>query len=229
MDDALPQAGEQGPRSATTRAYAELRNRLITGQIAPGQKLKVHDLKKALDTGASPIREALSLLTSDQLVERLDQRGFRAAPVGAGQFAEILWLRCEIEDFALRESLRRAGKDWEEALVLAHHRLARTPRADVGPFEEKHKAFHMALLDACGSPILLRFCSQLYDLNIRYRYLALKAVDYGKRDVAAEHVRIMEAAVDRNADLASERLIAHYRTTGEFLSGQLAGRGSARR
>ena len=222
MNEAPPHTDESEPRSATARAYNELRERIISGRIAPGEKLKVDVLKRALDTGASPIREALSLLTSDQLVERLDQRGFRAAPVGAAQFTEILTLRCALEDIALRESIRRGGKEWEEALVLAHHRLVRTDRANVGPFEEKHKAFHMALLGACESPILLRFCGQLYDLNIRYRYLALNAVDYGKRNVAAEHVRILEAAVDRDAEAASERLIAHYRVTGQFLSSQLA-------
>ncbi|MEL7117610.1 MAG: GntR family transcriptional regulator, partial [Pseudomonadota bacterium] len=188
----------------------------------PGARLKVEALKQTLDTGASPIREALSLLTSDQLVERIDQRGFRVAEVSAEQFREILKLRCALEDMALRESLQTADKAWEEELVLAHHRLTRIPRDDVDAFETQHKDFHMALLAACPSPILLRFCARLYDLNIRYRYLAGKSSGYvAKRDVGKEHADILAAALDRDADYASACLIQHYRRTGLFLAEQL--------
>lgn len=209
--------------SATNRAYRSLRDRIVTGQMMPGARLKVEALKEMLDTGASPIREALSLLTSDQLVERIDQRGFRVAHVSAEQFREILKLRCALEDMALRESLTVADKGWEEMLVLAHHRMTRVPREEIDAFEAQHKEFHMALLAACPSPILLKFCDRLYDLNIRYRYLAGKASGYAvKRDVAKEHSDILTAALDRDADFASVCLIQHYRKTGQFLADQLA-------
>lgn len=156
-------------------------------------------------------------MTSDQLVERLDQRGFRCAPVSLKNFNEILRLRCALEDMALRQGIERATADWEEALVLAHHRLVRADAADDTPFEELHKAFHMALLSNCASPILLRYCSQLYDLNVRYRYLAGRALNYGRRDVAGEHRHILQATVERDADAASKHLVEHYQQTGAFL------------
>ena len=62
--------------SATRGAYLTLRNMILTGQLPAGQKLKIEQLRGILKTGASPVREALSLLTSDMLVERIDQRGF---------------------------------------------------------------------------------------------------------------------------------------------------------
>lgn len=219
--DAILEADASGG-SATSRAYQQLRRQILTGQRAPSAKLKVDELKDDLQIGASPIREALSLLTSDQLVERIDQRGFRVAPVSAVQFREVLKLRCSLEDMALRESLAAADEGWEEALVLAHHRLSRTAREDVDVFEELHKAFHMALLAACPSPLLMRFCNRLYDLNIRYRYLAGRSTGYAaKRDVAGEHSQILQAALDRDAGLASQRLLEHYSMTGAFLALQM--------
>ncbi|TNF21085.1 MAG: GntR family transcriptional regulator [Rhodobacteraceae bacterium] len=211
--------------SATNRAYHTLRTMIVTGELKPGEKLKIDGLRKRLDTGASPIREALSLLTSDNLVERLDQRGFRTAEVSAENFGEILRLRCVLEDLALRESIAHYSQDWEEAAVLAHHRMQRAQREDAERFEHLHKAFHMALLANARSPILLKFCSQLYDLNIRYRYLAGHALSYQRRDVRDEHAGILAAAIGRDADLASERLLNHYRLTGDFLSG-LLGKGT---
>lgn len=210
-----------GDGSATQRAYHKLRQMIITGELKPGEKLKIEDLRERLDTGASPIREALSLLTSDKLVLRIDQRGFRTADISAENFQEILLLRCTLEELALRESIAHATHEWEEDVVLAHHRMQRAKGGDINTFEDLHKAFHMALLSRAPSPILLQFCSQLYDLNIRYRYLAGSALNYQKRDVTQEHVEIMEAVISRDPDLACERLLSHYNLTGAFLSGLL--------
>lgn len=207
-----------GDGSATQQAYETLRRMIVNGELRPGEKLKVEGLRRRLDTGSSPIREALSLLTSDNLVERIDQRGFRTASVSAENFDEILLLRATLEDLALRESIANATESWEEALVLAHHRMSRAKYGDTEGFEVFHKEFHMALLANANSPILLRFCSQLYDLNIRYRFLAGRVADYTRRDVSEEHAGILDAAVSRDADLASQRLIDHYRLTGDFLS-----------
>ncbi|MEM9708520.1 MAG: GntR family transcriptional regulator [Pseudomonadota bacterium] len=205
--------------SATHRAYNAIRDMIVTGQLKPGEKLKIDTLRKCLETGASPIREALSLLTSDNLVERLDQRGFRTAEISTSNFEEILLLRCTLEDLALRESIENATEAWEEDLVLAHHRMQRAKGGGPAVFEPLHKAFHMALLAQAQSPILLKFCSQLYDLNIRYRFLAGNALNYRSRNVGDEHRGILDAAIARQADLASVRLIQHYRMTGEYLAG----------
>ncbi|MDA8584704.1 GntR family transcriptional regulator [Rhodobacteraceae bacterium] len=209
--------------SATQNAYLTLRKLIVTGELNPGEKLKIETLRDRLQTGASPIREALSLLTSDNLVERLDQRGFRAAPINRTNFEEILALRCELEDMALRKSLANRTEAWEENAVLSHHRMIRAQSNGAGDFEDLHKAFHMALLANCGWPILVKFCSQLYDLNIRYRYIAGKAMNYQSRDVSAEHMAILDAIVARDADLASDHLLSHYKKTGAFLSGILDG------
>ncbi len=218
MDQTLTQTSSQ---SSTQRAYLALRNDIIFGRLQPGERLKIDALKESLETGASPVREALSLLTSDQLVDRIDQRGFRVAATSREQFQEILDLRCRLEDLAVRESLANGDAAWEEALVLTHHYMVRARQKDLEAFEACHKDFHMALIAACKSPILLRFCNQLYDLNVRYRYLAGRSKGYSRRNVDAEHEDILAAAVERKVDLVSERLIAHYRGTGAFLADQM--------
>ncbi len=206
--------------SATQSVYFRLREMILTGALPAGEKLKIEQLRVLMKTGASPVREALSLLTSDMLVERIDQRGFRAAAASKANFEEILNLRCTLEDMALRGALSRADTTWEENLVLSHHRMQRIKPHGSHAFEAAHKAFHMALLQNSGSPMLERFCSQLYDLNIRYRYLASGSATYRTRDIAAEHNDILDAAVSLEADRASACLIRHYRLTGDYLAKQ---------
>jgi GntR family transcriptional regulator, carbon starvation induced regulator len=205
--------------SATQKTYLSLRKMIVIGDLKPGEKLKVEGLRQRLGTGASPIREALSLLTSDNLVERIDQRGFRVSLTSRKNFEEILMLRCELEDMALRQSMTNSTQDWEEQVVLSHHRMVRAQGGGDATFEDLHKAFHMTILARCDAPILLKFCSQLYDLNIRYRYLAGRAMNYKRRDVSHEHANILDAVVAGDADTASVQLLSHYRETGAFLAG----------
>lgn len=224
LQRAATQPDEQAAQeSLTSRVYARLRADILAGRLEPARKLKIEDLRKSYGAGASPIREALSHLASDHLVERLDQRGFRVTDVSSEEFNELRKTRCWLEERALRESIAHGGPDWEERVVLAAYRLSSVPwskSADEyvvnGEWEDLHKAFHMALISACGSAILLRFCSQLYDQNIRYRVLSNRAA-YRERDSSAEHEAIREAALARDVDLAVERLLAHYSRTGSYL------------
>jgi DNA-binding GntR family transcriptional regulator len=215
--------------SLTSQVQAKLRADIIAGALAPGRKLKIDELKRAYAIGASPIREALSLLTSDGLVERVEQRGFRVAHVSVEAFRDLLRTRCWIEERALREAVRAGDPAWEERLLTVTFRLSRLARSrHQDRFEENpawevmHKAFHMALIAGCGSPITMRICDQLYDQNVRYRRLAGPAA-YPGRTVADEHGAIAEAALERDADLAAGRLIAHYQATADYVVDRLSG------
>ena len=219
-------AATSGGASITAQLFDRLRDDILNGVLLPGQKLKIESLREQYTVGASPVREALSMLTSEGLVQRLDQRGFRVSEISVSAFEELLQTRCWLEDRALRESIASGTAAWEEAVLLAHHRLTKTPRTSgqsdmASPqWETAHKLFHMSLLSACGSGFLIGFCEQLYDLNIRYRNIA-GSVAYPSRDVANEHLAICEAAIDRDADLAVRLLGEHYTDTGEFLRLQL--------
>ena len=221
--------------SLTADAYARIRTDILGGLLQPGEKLRIEGLCGRYDTGASPVREALSQLSSEGLVDRLDNRGFRVRDASARDFMELLEARCRIEEAALRLAIVQGDAAWEEALVVAGHRLARvTPeifhageqdRAPAGAaeaeaaFETAHRAFHTALLAGCGNRHLLGFAATLYDQAIRYRSLArIKA--YPARDIAAEHKAILAATLDRDAERAVQLLLDHYRLTGRFLDPQ---------
>ena len=109
--------------------------------------------------------------------------------------------------------------------MLAEFRLSKEPRATGtgdnfvanAEWEVRHKAFHAALIAACGSPILLAHCDQLYDKNVRYRNLA-GPVSYPDRDPGKEHEAILQATLKRDTEAAVSLLLDHYRNTGAFLA-----------
>ncbi len=203
----------------TLQVHRRLRRDLLLGRIAPGSKLKVQALGAAYGAGASPVREALSSLASEGLVQRIDGRGFRAAPATVAEFDELVRARCWLEEVVLRESIAAGDAAWEEALVVARWRLNRLARGDLD-WEGAHAAFHRALLAACPSSTLRDMAETLRERAERYRALA-RPVAYPGRDVAAEHEAIAEAALAREPGKAIARLQDHYQLTAGFLRSAL--------
>ena len=205
-------------------AYERLRADVLSGRLAPGQKLGIESLRDQYDTGATPVREALNRLAAEGWVLHLEQRGFAVAPVSEDALRELAQTRVWVETLALRKSMeRKKNSAWEEGVVLALHRLSKMPRSlstvryDENPeWEKLHCAFHRALVSNCGSRWLIGFCGQLYDQAYRYRQLAVKTA-YKSRDELAEHRAIVDAVVAGEADDACAALEAHFTKTARII------------
>lgn len=212
-----------GTATRATSVYDQLRADLLDGTMEPGTKLAIEALAVRYETSPTPLREALNRLVSEGLVERREQRGFVVPPISAADLAEITRTRCWLEEVALRESIAAHTTEWEEQLVLAHHRLARTPRSlsdrrfkDNPEWEPLHRAFHRALIAGCGSRWLLAFCDQLADQHHRYRRLSAPRA-FDKRGVKGEHQQLVDAAIEGRADEAVALLRAHFERTASII------------
>jgi GntR family transcriptional regulator, carbon starvation induced regulator len=206
--------------------YDKMRQDILDGQLKAGEKLGMHALQKRYAVGNSPIREALSRLLPEGLVEREDQKGFKVQILSKADLAEITQMRCWLEDIAIREAIRLGDTQWEESIVIAHHRLSREPHGDPADkssnpkWVQYHEDFHLALLSACQSKWLMLYCRNLLALMERYRRNDL-VVNYNQRDAREEHTDIMNAAIERDADTASKLLQDHYRLTCDSIMASL--------
>lgn len=219
--------GDAGARTLSTELTGRLRQSIISGELAPGSKLKLDDLKErlGLTLSSSPLREALSRLSAEGLVRIEDQRGYWVAPVSENNLWEIARLRIHMETLALRQSITVGNAEWEQSLDEALIALIAAPRDDTSRkapdvWESAHRRFHFALLGACGMPLLLQYCASLHDLNDRYRRLFLQRHPFD-RDVHREHQAIIDAALERNADLACALLAQHIDRTTRNISNAL--------
>jgi len=209
---------DPGDQTLAASLAVHLRQAIIAGRFEPGARLRLDDLRSEFGVSLSPLREALTGLGAERLVDVEAQRGFRVPPVSEKALKEITRLRVEFESMALREAIERGDLDWESQIAGSLHRMRRTGRAPSGDgleeWEKAHRAFHMSLLAASAMPLLLNFCSVLHDHSDRYRRMFLKTHS-GDRDVPGEHERIADLTMSRRADEACELLRQHIGRTGE--------------
>jgi len=215
------------PRKETisSRISARLRSAILRGDLAPGAKINLDRLREDYDVSISPLREAVSRLMSDGLVEFEDQRGYSVAPISAANLREITLLRAELDVLALRMAIEQGDLEWESDVMRALYRLTHAKRdaadaAVTDAWEAAHTEFHMALLRGCKMPLLLHFCVMLQNMNDRYRRLYLQA-DVTGRDIGAEHTAIATAATSRDVGLACSALQDHILATGNALAHRL--------
>ncbi len=226
----LALAAEEESRTLASSIATRLRTLIASGEIPPGEKLNLDEMRQQFGVSLSPLREALSRLSAEGFVVVLEnQRGYRVAPVSENNLVEVTRLRAEIESFALRESIARGDDRWEGEVVVRLHQLTKLERSAppgvrVEEWEKAHRAFHQSLLSACRMPLLLNFCTTLHDLGDRYRRLFLEdhPID---RDVADEHRRICDATLERRPDQACALLRDHIERTGRMVLGALSTKG----
>ena len=216
----------EGTEVKTTRSsaiYFDLRGAILDGALTPAAKLNVRELSDRFDTGLSPIREALNRLATEGLVHHTDNRGFVVSPVSVPELKDLTQARCWMNEIGIRKSIELGDGAWEEAVLVSCHRLSRTPRTppdgSPGPhaaWNQAHKAFHQALIAACGSNWLIETCSQLFDSAERYRSLA-RLAGVSRQDPRDEHREIMTAALERDAGMAAGLLNDHFQRTANLV------------
>lgn len=194
--------------------FAALRSDLLNGVLFPRQKLPMVELATRFKVSQSVVREALTRLAEQRLVEANPQRGFRVVELSVDDITGLTEVRVEIEQIALRLSMERGDVNWETKVVAAHHLLERTPFAkDDGNINEewsvRHQEFHHALLAGCGNARLLAVTRALRDSAELYRRWYWVLADDHQRDLEAEHRRLRDLVVARDSDIAVELLVEH--------------------
>src|SRR4051794_26422188 len=111
--------------SVADEAYSRLRSDILGGELLPGMKLKLDALRERYEVSVNTLRETLSRLAADGLVEAEGQRGFAVMPASLADLIDITETRRLLECHAARLSVERADLEWESRLVAAYHKLSR--------------------------------------------------------------------------------------------------------
>lgn len=218
----------------TEVVYGKIRRDIVNGTLPPAQPLRLDKLKARYGVGYSPLREALSRLHSERLVEAAPLKGFSVAPLSLAHMWDAIETRILIETRAFRLSIQKGGDAWETGIVSSLHTLSLQAKRlhnvespseeDIETLDERHWAFHRALVGECGSEWLLELSERLYIATQRYRFPFYQAITGDTRapDPQGEHEALAQAAIARDADRAVALLDAHLRIMGEQIELSMA-------
>jgi DNA-binding GntR family transcriptional regulator len=211
--------GDLGAASLVELVVRRLRADILSGALAPGERLIEEQLTRRFGTSRAPLREALRLLGQQGLVEHLPRRGVRVVELSPRDIDELFSLRDALEQFALRVALT-AGPSAAalERLRLAVETMERTDRAEQAV---AHRDFHLALagladhaqLQRVYEPILLQL--QLYMATNMRREAEARSPEEGAR----RHRRLYDVVVSGDVEAALAELARHGART--FLAAEL--------
>lgn len=206
-------------RTLASDIKERLRQDIIDGLFAPGEKLRFEKIRDIYHSSFTTLREALSYLVQEGLVVVEGQRGYRVAPLSRRHLGDLTETRVLVEIELLRRSIAAGDRDWETHILSAFHWLGRVEAApDFVPFgvvwSEAHRGFHVALLSAADCPILQRFRMQLFEQASRYhRLAAVLPTTRAMEDKSTEHRAIMEVVLRRDTKAACALSERHIRQT----------------
>lgn len=201
-----------------------LRADIVSGRLKPSERLRFEDLTARYGVSVSPLREALSRLTAEELVQPDAQRGYRVAAVSLPDLIDIMESQKTLEAMALRLAIADGDDIWEAQILAAHHRLTRLEARRgkdandqwAHEWEARHREYHQALIAGCRLLWLRRFCGQMREHLDRYRNFA-EVPPSRFPAVAMQHGAIVEAALARDADRASHLLHQHYDAAAKII------------
>jgi DNA-binding GntR family transcriptional regulator len=191
-----------GYRSVGDMVYDILRDAILSGTLAPGQKLRQESLAETIGVSRVPVRSALIQLEADGLVELHDRRGAVVTSLSSEQIEEIYAMRSLLELHALRLSM--GSMTPERVANLRELATVADAEEEGAGFVDARAAFYAELYGADKHPILWEHIQQL----------RLKVGRYvlGWRLVSADshsHENLIAAVEAGDADSATALLDAH--------------------
>jgi DNA-binding GntR family transcriptional regulator len=192
-----------------------LLERILRGELEPGERLVETRLARELGTSQAPVREALRDLQLLRLVESEPFRGARVRAVDDEQLLPVFPVRMALEDLGAREAARRADGDISH---LEREIEAMRAAASVGDWRAQiahDLAFHRAVIEmADNEPLLQSWLVLGVEVSTAF---ATYWTYWDQADLAEFHVPILEAIRDRDVARAGSEARRHVRRTEQVV------------
>lgn len=194
-----------------------LRQRLVTGALAPGRIYSVTALAAELGVSNSPVREAMLELQNQGLVEAVRNRGFCVVQLSRREREDILQVRMMLEvpamaQLAGRQEYWRADAEFTR---ISQEIIEAAEANDLLAFLDADRRFHLGLLRLLGNEALVDVVALMRD---RTRLFADHATILRS---AEEHPGILEALRRADPVAASQRMTEHLHHVLDDWSGDL--------
>lgn len=200
-------------QNLTIRVLEYIRNRIITGELVPGQKLNENELASRLEISRHPIREAYRVLESEQLVYSIPNKGAFVTELSHEDLLEVCQAREMIECHAVELLKQKNIRDLPQLESAIEHAssLSVPTTDDPEQYLKFHKAFttfHSKMIQASGNSRLVHF-NRSIALNLaRYQFKSLRLPGSLEID-DREHREILNSLKNGEYENAKEILRHH--------------------
>jgi DNA-binding GntR family transcriptional regulator len=199
-------------------AYESIREAILTGRYAPGQRLLPDDLARELGTSRMPVREALQRLEVAGLVSITPHRGAVVNELSKQDIVEIYHIRAVLEGLAARLAAPHLGPGEYDRLNALIKEMASA--ASAGPDLEQvlraNRDFHEIIWQGAHAPRLLELLRNLSIASQRFRNVSL-SLPGRLSQIIAEHRRLAQALAAGDAAAAERFANEHHENTAKRL------------
>lgn len=204
-----------GNETLASRIAEQIKRRIVTGQLKPGQKLVEKDIAAACNVSRTPLREALARLVNEGLAVSVAYRGIFVRRVSLRQVREIYELRIGIEGLAaMLAAERRTKADLGRLGELLVAMDAERAGDEADELKLLNERFHRGIAEASGNSLLVQRMDDLWSWVNLARISSWTATGRGEtsRD---EHHAIYQAICDGDAATARALAETHARLAWE--------------
>lgn len=206
---------EFGFANQTDSAYEALLERILRGDLRPGEIVKERPLGQLLGVNPATIRRAAEWLCNDGLVERLPRRGWQVSTLSARDLKDVYQIRLLLEPLAIEAAVLRITEDELDELERETRRLIDLgEHATVYDRRQADHHFHHTLCHASGNRILSAVLEPLIHKALLVTTVSFR---YGRSTRSfEEHAEILAALRARDAKESVKRLRDHLRNALKF-------------
>jgi DNA-binding GntR family transcriptional regulator len=196
--------------SLADKAYHEIRNLIVSLDLAPGAVIEERALMEQLGIGRTPVREALRRLAQERLVEVYPRRGMFVTGVDVRELARLSEVRAVLEPEAARLAAERAT-DGDRAEIA--ELLDELDTGDDRALIDLDERIHRAVYRSAHNDLLEATLEQYYVLALRIWSIALGSVHLAGADELAEavqeHRALLEGIRDGDPARAAQTMRSH--------------------
>ncbi|WP_305784022.1 GntR family transcriptional regulator [Symbioplanes lichenis] len=198
---------------------AEIRARIMSGEIPIGAQLRQDDLAKSLGISRTPVREALRQLQAGGLIEVMPRRGAVVRVPAPWDVRETYEVRAELEGMACERAVSRITGDGLRELRRANDAVRPGAILSAGSSTAANDEFHTLIHGVAGNERLakvIREINEAFPRNVSA--LVLQDNPRHREDNFHEHERIIAALEAEDAETARREMRAHVLSAGEQLA-----------
>jgi DNA-binding GntR family transcriptional regulator len=201
------------PSSATDlisdRAYAALRERIVTLRLAPGTVLREDELMTELAIGRTPLREAVKRLALENLVAVQPRSGTYVTSVDAADIVHISEVRAELEAHAAELAAQRLDDELRADFEALLDRIAAAEGSgDQDALITLDESIHRLVWEASRNPYLAETLERYFVLSLRVWYVVLDRVP-GLTTAVLDHASLLESVLGGDPVHARELMREH--------------------